>query len=173
MKIKYTLLLSLALLITIVILNTRTAPEQTPIVHAYTNCTKYETADEAAIAALKRSFVRSKEFEMGGVIYKMDNKFCYSEPVTTHDSMFVQFDIPVEVRKIMVGIYHTHPIAEYDEYGVLFSQTDVQNADKFQMPSYLGILYSGEVKKHSPIDLLMLLDGRVFSRGVIVGYINL
>lgn len=172
MKVRYTLLLSLALLISIVVLHTRTTPEQTPIVQAYINCTKYDTPDEAALAALKRSFTRNKEYEMGGVLYKMDNKFCFSEPVTNKDPMLLSFNIPLEVKKIMVGIYHTHPLSEHDDYGVLFSQTDIEYADKFQVPTYIGILYSGEVKRHSPTDLLMLLDGRIFGRGVVIGNIN-
>ncbi len=120
----------------------------------------FEDMDKAAIGAiqyiLKRSWCENVEF--GGWIYECLGSYVFEEP-TRGTQYGVERDAPHGKFGKVVGMYHTHgrwepgkDVENFSGYEVKADGRltgDKRNADKFNIPSYLGTS-SGVVKRYTP-----------------------
>ena len=167
---KITLLL---LLVSALVADNELNGEYIPPVRTYSDCVTYNTPDEAAIAAVSESFIKSKNYEMGGIIYKIRGKFCYSPPVTQLKPNAVRFTISVIDKQLMVALYHTHPLLDDTEYHpTVFSDVDVSTTWSFSVPFYVGILTTSEVRKMNIDSILTVYDNKLICEGDLVGKIE-
>ncbi|MBC7465523.1 MAG: hypothetical protein H7256_05980 [Bdellovibrio sp.] len=100
------------------------------------NPTAFESIDQAGVAAVRMSADASKSVEYGGCIYKIDDKFYHTTPVT--DGQFSEFHATCEFpgNAQFVGIFHTHP----SNYMVGVSPHDIAFAQQNKVISYIGLL---------------------------------
>ncbi|HXT02209.1 MAG TPA: DUF4329 domain-containing protein [Elusimicrobiota bacterium] len=108
----------------------------------------YASADQAAIAALRRAMPLSENFENGGVVVERDGSFFYSEPVSNGQTGHIRFRAGVRKGDRLVALYHTHPSSEPDSR--MFSWDDVAEAKKLDVNSYIGVLGDGTVRFFDP-----------------------
>lgn len=111
---------------------------------------RYATVDEAALHAL--STITEQAFEVGGVVLRdKEGRFYYTAP--QGDKATDQFEIRVKYPKghKIVAIYHTHPDQTSGEVsGEMFSPPDVECAEAYNVPSYIKVLSSGNIRKYEP-----------------------
>ena len=107
----------------------------------------FGSAEEAARAALSIAMARSEEHEYAGAIFRLKGRYFYSEPVTNGQRKGCVYDAEAPAGSRLVGIYHTHPPHELDEY---FSAEDVLTAQRLRVKSYLGVVAKGHVRVFDP-----------------------
>lgn len=107
----------------------------------------FESVDEAALAALREALPLSKRWEYAGCIYRLDGEYHYTEPATSKDRYSYDLVFRYPAAAEVVAFYHTHPPAMFDE---VFSPYDIAAATESGLPSYLGVVDSGELKVFRP-----------------------
>jgi RHS repeat-associated protein len=116
------------------------------------------TEKGAAIAAEKDAVGRTRaaatakkpkyEEFAGWVITKNGKTFTYTVPVTFGEQHVDMDRITVPEGYAAVAMYHTH--ADPGSWGEGFSGQDMSLADRWQMNSYVGMSYSGNVRQYIP-----------------------
>jgi len=90
----------------------------------------------AAEVGLSLAINASTTDECGGLIWKHNDVFCYSDPVTIGNG----YEFAARSGKrpdgaVFVALYHTHP--SLDDTGKLFSVNDVKVAKELNVNSYI------------------------------------
>lgn len=112
-----------------------------------TETTAYSSADEAAKAAEAAAMPLSRVYEFGGVIVERNGRFFYTTPTTSGRTGEVKIRALIPVGARLAGLYHTHP---GDSCGEFFSTEDVSTAMQMKLPSYIGVLSDGSVRRFVP-----------------------
>lgn len=107
-------------------------------------CQPISSMDQAAIQALNSVYTRDKEVEWAGIIYKQNSGYCFSSPIQGNDDTFA-FQTQIKIS----ALYHTHPLGEANN---LFSQEDINQSIKLNVPSYIGVIGDNQVKKFTSTD---------------------
>lgn len=115
---------------------------------AVTETQPYATMDEAAVAALRAAMPLSERFENGGFILLRDGAYYYSDPVSNRRTGHIAFRAAVPAGASMAAVYHTHP--DDGDASKLFSGDDVREAKALGVPSYIGVMADGTVRRYEP-----------------------
>jgi hypothetical protein len=119
-----------------------------PISYPDSSCPGYSTINDAAKAALLKAAQQSTQVEYGGVIYRQGDLFCFTVPVTNNEKFSVAFKASLLAGTKKVALYHTHPKGKHSER---FSSDDVETARGFNLPSFIGVIQTGEVRLYKPV----------------------
>ncbi len=146
----------------------------TPVALATGKGTAYATRMQAVRAALNTASEHYRN-EYGGIVYKLNDRYYYTFPVTLEESSEVRFKVEILRAAKLVALYHTHPPGALSD---LFSQCDIEIADQLKVPSYILVLDNGQIKSFLPgVSSTFNEGGGVFnavttaSYGTIVGHI--
>jgi hypothetical protein len=114
----------------------------------------YDTLDEAGIAGIEQSYVRSQFYEFGGVIVKTTNgKYRISVPETDYAGDSVQISARFHMDYagyFTVADYHTHTCLPYSHFPAAFSDADVRINTHDGSIGYMGNLCTGDVLRFVP-----------------------
>jgi len=106
----------------------------------------FASVDGAALTAVKEALAhhRSAEQEYAGAIFRCDDQYGYTTPRTSgrHDRVRVQITLPKGSK--LAAIYHTHPGAAHEAR--FFSEGDTESAAQLRVPSYLGVVRTGDIR---------------------------
>lgn len=102
------------------------------------------TLREAACAAIAEARPLSAEFEYGGVLFAVGGCHAYSEPQTSGDSHNVTIRALKPAGATLAGIYHTHTGRDGQRTHE-FSPSDVRVQAAMRVPSFIGVVSTGEV----------------------------
>ena len=108
----------------------------------------FATDDEAALAALALALEMKSTVEWGGFVFQLrDGGYVYSEPVTSarRETLGYRGEAPAGAR--LVGIYHTHPQHEADDY---FSTRDIATAAQMGVKTYIGVVSGRHIRMFDP-----------------------
>lgn len=111
---------------------------------------RYGTADKAGIQAIRDINARSisEGLEYAGRIYRnRDGSYSYTTPIRGQKKSADFGQCPP--GKTNAGQYHTHGSANPDFWDEKYSNSDMDWADKENVPSYLGTP-SGNIGKYTP-----------------------
>jgi proteasome lid subunit RPN8/RPN11 len=108
---------------------------------------RYDSLEDAAVAALRAAAARSEKFEYAGAIVRSETGFFLTEPVTARDEASIRYAVHVPQGFALVGLYHTHPSGDGSN---VFSPTDVSQAKAFGVPSFIGVLDDDSVREFAP-----------------------
>lgn len=108
----------------------------------------FTSLESAAIAGLTSA---NKHFgvEYGGVVYKIGDKYYFTNPITQNDNQQVQFAVRLHHGAKIVALFHTHPSAQDSDE---FSAMDIKVANALNVPSYIAVQESGEILVYKPGD---------------------
>jgi hypothetical protein len=106
----------------------------------------YASMDEAAVAALRDSVSRSTHLEYGGCIFENQNRFYFTEPVSSGSSDSFKASCLASGSWKMVALFHTHPQGFMK--GV--SNPDIGVAQNMGKVSYVAVLENNTVIKYVP-----------------------
>jgi hypothetical protein len=105
----------------------------------------YATVDDAARAALAVALPLSEQVEHGGVVWGIDDQYCFTAPVRgTQDE--VRYRVVMSGGMRLAAIYHTHPISAPLHKRRRFSDADIAVAVRLRVPSYLGVAGTPDVR---------------------------
>lgn len=103
------------------------------------------TLDDAAKAALAEAVPLSAEHEYGGALYvKSDGCHGFTAPATSGSKYNVELHLTLPVGGHLAGIYHTHPGLPH-QTPEKFSYNDVHVHVELDVPSYIGVVRTGDV----------------------------
>lgn len=106
--------------------------------------------DINVVAEQALSRIPRAQREHGGVLYKnAQGEYCYSTYAQGGDGFGASYKIAKPPESSVAGIYHSHPDVKRGEGGV-FSPTDVLQAAKRQVPSFIRVDKTGETKRFMP-----------------------
>lgn len=116
-----------------------------PVVQLNQDAVGYATMDEAAVAALRPLVKGQPSVEHGGAIYKCAGYFYTSNAVTQNRKHKLSYTISRYKECELVATFHTHPA--HDRRSENFSKEDVQMAKTLNVVTYIGVCYSGNIRK--------------------------
>jgi proteasome lid subunit RPN8/RPN11 len=102
------------------------------------------TLHEAARAAIAEARALSAAFEYGGLLFAVGDCHAYSAPQTSGDSHNVTIRALKPAGATLAGIYHTHTGRDGQRIHE-FSQNDVRVQAAMRVPSFIGVVSTGEV----------------------------
>jgi proteasome lid subunit RPN8/RPN11 len=108
----------------------------------------FDTLDDAAKAAEAVAMPLSASFEYGGVILEHDGRYYFTQPVTSHERTHLTSAAAIPNGYHLAALFHSHPGS--DGVGAFFSTTDVSTAEALHVPSYIGVLADGTVRRFRP-----------------------
>ncbi len=117
-----------------------------PVVLATGQGTLYSSSLNAVEAGLKAASAHYRS-EYGGIVYELNGHYYYTPPVTVEESSEVRFEIEILRSAHIVALYHTHTPGALSS---LFSQDDIEVANKLHVPSYIFVLDKSEIKCYVP-----------------------
>lgn len=108
------------------------------------------TVEDAARAALTEAMPLSDydRTEYAGVVLKCGDTYRYTKPDSIGESAAFRVRVTMPKGCELAGIYHTHPKASTDDK--FFSPLDVNIANRLGVPSFLGIVRTGELRVYRP-----------------------
>lgn len=141
-----------------------------PDIDATVYTVAYPSEKAAALEALSLAMSQhySKCYEWAGVIYRHNGKFYFSQPVTSHKTDTVLFNVTAYDTDPVVSWYHTH--TSRCNRSILpepFSPDDIETTVKNQWSgAWLGITDTKEVKLFRPLRDIVKSDGS--ANGVVI-----
>ncbi len=113
------------------------------------SCVWQPDMQKAAITAL-RGVNRNNLDEVSGVLYKDANgNYCYSLPVQSGSQKDFKMQARIPKGASLAGLWHTHP-DNRDRDDAYFSPNDVQAAQNLDVPSFIRMLRTDQVKGFIP-----------------------
>lgn len=106
----------------------------------------FETLDNALYYSLAQAMRLSAQYEHGGIVVRYKGMYYASPPVHSGSDRGVSFE--QKYRGELVATYHTHLCI--GDFQAKFSPVDIQNAVAAAVPSYLGIVCTGEFRMFDP-----------------------
>lgn len=112
-----------------------------------TDSPAFDTIRDTAVAALEHISHPMDSAEFGGAIVLHEGKYYYTNAVTVHDQMELNFKILIHHGDQIVGMYHTHPLEAHDTFEIArelssFSEGDVTIARHMKIMSYIADGYT-------------------------------
>jgi hypothetical protein len=123
--------------LTMIVVSTVALARTLPVSRPVFDGVSYSTIDEAAEAALSVAIPLSKDYEHGGVIYKLNDRYYYTIAVTQKRVEGVDYKVLVPNASTVVASYHTHP-SFYSQSVVELSPSDEKLARKLGLVMYVG-----------------------------------
>lgn len=124
-------------------------PQQLPVSALAGGAPTYASRQEAALAAINAARAGNKHVEVGGgiVFNPQTQQYAYTTPAgMSNDAHFgarVQFATPWQLD----SIYHSHPAGPRS---TVFSQDDLDVAQRLGVPSYILTRYDNKVRVFDP-----------------------
>jgi len=142
--------LQAALGIALVVMSGLVHAASTPVSRV-TDSPVFATSDQAALAALSIALEKKPTIEWGGVVFQLkDGGYVYSQPVTGGERETCAYRVETPRGARLVGIYHTHPQHEADDY---FSAADIKAATRLGIKSYIGVVSGRHVRVFDPASM--------------------
>lgn len=104
----------------------------------------------AAITAIQAAVRASTDEEYAGGIYKSNDSYFYTLPVSQHHDYGVDYSIQVPANATLIGLYHTHPSGpgrSPDE----FSMADITVAKRLKLIMFVGVIHTAIVMEYNPM----------------------
>src|SRR5262245_33026091 len=109
-----------------------------------TDSPEFSTADDAAIAALSLALERKPTVKWGGFVFQLrGGSYVFSEPVSSDRREVCGYRGEAPAGSRLVGIYHTHPQHEADDY---FSTRDIATATRVGVKTYIGVVSGRHIR---------------------------
>lgn len=105
--------------------------------------TCFPSTDAAAISALRAALPLSETTERAGAVVRDGSCYRITTLIEGERDRFAMNLVKPRSAKL-AAIFHTHPPAEHDER---FSPEDVQAAAALRVPSYIGIVRDGSIRR--------------------------
>lgn len=108
---------------------------------------EFDSANEAAIYALQRAYDLHPQYEVGGVIVQLDDKFKVGNPHTDFSAAFVGTDVdhPEHYKGKIIGDYHTHICLTKSFVPGDFSPTDLNDYAEMHVEGFMLDTCTGDV----------------------------
>ena len=81
----------------------------------------------------------SAHFEVGGAIYSLDGRYCYTAPVTQGKAEEIDYRVQIPKGAVLSALWHTHPI------GHSLSAQDKELSKRLHVPMYVVAIESHSV----------------------------
>jgi len=104
----------------------------------------YATADEAAHAAISFTLPLATRYEYGGAIVQCEDKFHFTEPMTSHSRDSLDLAVRTPATCTLVATFHTHQRSHRP------SPADLAMTKRLRVTLYIGVVKDRSIVKELP-----------------------